>query len=84
MVLQVPAKTSAQQKIVNTVRKGQQNGTLAERAKAILARPNAMTKAGFLNPSVLNKEEQGIVADYRSMQHRPNFFQQRKALTGPQ
>ena len=95
MALQVPAKTSAQQKIVNTVRKGQQNGSLAERAKAILARPNALTSMGMINPRVVNKEEAGIVAEYRASlsptapQQRgpvgpPSVFQERKAMTGPQ
>ena len=95
MALQVPAKTSAQQKIVNTVRKGQQNGSLAERAKAILARPNALTSMGMINPRVVNKEEAGIVSEYRALSSPgfaaqrgpvapPTPFQARKALTGPQ
>ena len=84
MALQVPAKTSAQKKILNVTRREQSNRPIAERAEEILARPNALTSMGMINPSVVNKEEAGIIADYRSMQRRPSFFQQRKALTGPQ
>ena len=84
MVLQVPAKTPAQQKIANTVRNEQNRRPIAERAEEILARPNAMTKAGFINPQIVNKEEAGVIAEYRAMQRRPSFFQERKALTGPQ
>ena len=92
---QVPVITTSKKQLQNTVRKQQDGLTLEGRARAILARPNARTPMGMLNPSVVNKEEAGIIAEYKALSSPgfaaqrgpvapPTPFQARKALTGPQ
>ena len=58
---QVPVITTSKRRLRDSM-------SLEERAKAILARPNALTPMGFINPKVVNKQEAGIISDYRTSQ----------------
>ena len=85
---QIPVITTSKKRLRDSL-------SLEERAKAILARPNALTSMGMINPRVVNKQEAGIISDYRASRSPgastqqgpvapPTPFQARKALTGPQ
>ena len=60
-MVQIPVITTSKRRLRDSL-------SLEERAKAILARPNALTPMGFINPKVVNKQEAGIISDYRTSQ----------------